>query len=325
MTVPDISAFGSLSTSGSVLQLALAGARSVGFTLPVGNTLVGTLVAEVSHDGGVTWQQTIISSPTPAVAKRFSQLAVSSSSGGYAILVPGGAGMVRLRVSAYTSGTVTVNMRGSFVHDAAVGWSTTPGTVVPPEVAFVGGTDGTNVRGLAVDSAGRLKTNIDGDKYTYCLITNQISMPTSPTDLVTLYGSATMTVRILRVTIDATQTTAGTYQWYLFKRTSVPTGGSSSPVTITSYDTNNPTTTVTNALYWQTTAPSQGGGAAIRTARQYVGTTAGTGAVDRLVWDFGRAGQAVVLRGTSQGIAVNCGTVQMAGAGVNVFIEWTEE
>jgi hypothetical protein len=87
---------------------------------------------------------------------------------------------------------------------------------------------------LVVDSLGMITVNnvpCDGNKATYSAnILGLVSVATA-TDIFTIYGSATKTIKILRIGISATQTTGGAVNIQLIKRSTANTGGTSASST----------------------------------------------------------------------------------------------
>src|SRR6185295_897807 len=147
----------------------------------------------------------------------------------------------------------------------------------------------------------------------------------TPTDVFTIYGSGTKTVRIIRVEVSATENTAAIRDVVLIKRSTANTGGTSTSPTRVTYDSSNAAATATVLAY--TANPTLGTGVGnIRTAKIDVPATNLVGSTDRIMWTFGdRPSQAVVLRGTSEGLAVNLNSVTSANNSFDISIEWTEE
>jgi hypothetical protein len=154
--VADATATGALGALNAAVTLTTAGLKSVGFQLAAG-TLIGTIVAEVSFDGGTTWNATYFDQNN-----KLSSIVFASANTAQAgtIVGEGGAGQFRVRVSAYTSGTANITLRASQIDDPTVEFTGLPGAAVqPPTVAQVGGWDGANLRAMSTDSSGRPKTN----------------------------------------------------------------------------------------------------------------------------------------------------------------------
>ena len=150
------------------------------------------------------------------------------------------------------------------------------------------------------------------------------AMATSLTDLVTLTGSATKTLRVTNVTLcGINATTATTTVVSLIKRSTADTGGTTGTA---------PTAT---ALQGETVS----GTLALYTANPTLGTGVGSG-IDQFGLNWGAAGsggcvavdygtrntEAVVLSGVAQQFALNFGGVtQPSGASLTYRLEWTEE
>lgn len=124
-------------------QVALAGQRGAGFFLAAG-TLIGTIVPELSFDGGTTWVATFFvdGDGTNLVLPQTIVFAANNTVTQKAILLHGGATHARVRVSLFTSGTATCTLRATQLDS-------------PPKINT--GVDSTNIlRPVLVDTSGRL-------------------------------------------------------------------------------------------------------------------------------------------------------------------------
>jgi hypothetical protein len=103
---PDGSSSNTINGSAQTVQIALSQYRGVGVVIT--GTWTGTLVVENSLDGGSAWIATQFYDPS---AKTFS----SSTTGNLtaSIVVSGGVSHVRIRSSAWTSGTATITLRAT--------------------------------------------------------------------------------------------------------------------------------------------------------------------------------------------------------------------
>lgn len=112
-TVNDVTATGALGALNAAVTLTLTPHTTAGFQLAAG-TLIGTIVTEVSFDGGTTWNATYfdIGNKVSSIVFASANTATSGS-----IIGEGGSGQARIRVSAYTSGTANITLRGSNVND----------------------------------------------------------------------------------------------------------------------------------------------------------------------------------------------------------------
>lgn len=110
----DATGTGALGALNAAVQVTTAGLSAVGFQLAAG-TLVGTLVAEASFDGGTTWNATFFTDPTTGIKSSSIVFSVSNTATARTIVGVGGSGLTRVRVSAYTSGTANITLRASLV------------------------------------------------------------------------------------------------------------------------------------------------------------------------------------------------------------------
>lgn len=107
-----------LNALNAFVSIALQGRTSVGFQLSPG-TLIGTIVAEASVDGGTNW--TIVPFFDPANSSSVNSITFSSPNPLkiLSIIPIGGATHIRVRVSAYTSGTANAILTASEATGAA--------------------------------------------------------------------------------------------------------------------------------------------------------------------------------------------------------------
>lgn len=144
------------------------------------------------------------------------------------------------------------------------------------------------------------------------------------TDIFTLAGSATKTVKILEISITGDRTTSAAIDVLLIKRSTGNTGGTGFPLAYIPHDSNNtgPTTTAVAWAANPTTGTSVG---TIRTQKMFVNAAA-TGVSDKIVWTFGSGtSQAIALRGAAQSLNVNLNGVTVAGGTFDIYVTWTEE
>lgn len=154
-SVSTIASSSTLNSNGANASIALAGQASVGMQLAAG-TLIGTIVAQISYDGGTTWNNTLFEVVSTGT-KVSSYVFASANPATYATIVTaGGISHARVIVTAYTSGTALVTLNASSVRDHSLLSEGTAASATPPTALYVGGTDGTNLRPLSTDSTGRL-------------------------------------------------------------------------------------------------------------------------------------------------------------------------
>lgn len=166
---------------------------------------------------------------------------------------------------------------------------------------------------------------VDSFKHTYSAAISALVPAGSPTDIMTITGSATKTIRITMVEISGTTSSGSGIrgQANLIRRSTPNTGGTSTSPTRVSHDSTNIAPTATVLAY--TANPTLG--TTVGTIRSMALTFLASGSAASLIdWFFGdRPAQAVILRGTNQVIAINLGGVTVTGGQISGSIEWTEE
>jgi hypothetical protein len=289
VTFKEESTTGTLGALNAEVRLSLSGSISAGFQLAAG-TLVGTLSAETSYDNGTTWIGTgFFDIDTKGLSDTiiFASANTAQTKG---LIVPQGGGLIRVRVSAYTSGTANATLRVSNTAQ---------------QVTYV--------------------SLLDGRRSTYSGTTAAFTPAATATDVFIIQGSATKTIRVLKIQLYATQTTAGAASIFLIKRSTANTAGTAVATTKVPFDSTNPAATATVQHY---------------TANPTVGTTVGNVQAYRgiipaaaslinnpiITWTFGEnSGQSVVLRGTTELLAINLNSVTINGGSLIARVEWTEE
>lgn len=111
----DATATGALGALNAAVQVTTAGLASVGFQLAAG-TLIGTIIPEVSFDGGTTWIATYLSDPATGIKASSVVFGSSNTATAREIVGVDGTGLTRIRVSAYTSGTANITLRASLIN-----------------------------------------------------------------------------------------------------------------------------------------------------------------------------------------------------------------
>jgi hypothetical protein len=272
-----------------------------GFTI-VGNitgTWVGTLLAEGLLPDGTNWVQLpmfIIQTtlPYPSTLTVTTNTSVAITGGGYT--------QVRLRASAWTSGTAVVSL------DSSLGQQT----------VFSAQLGTWNINSVPTD----------GGKTTYTASFSGAVTAAAATDIFTITGSATKTVRVISVSVSGIQTTAGAAVINLIKRSTANTAGTSTAPSAIPFDSNDPAATATVLAYTANpTVGTQVGTTPFKTIRKEIPTAAFANSdYNPYVWTFGDLpGKAVVLRGTTQVLAVNLNAASLAGNNMSLSVTWTEE
>jgi hypothetical protein len=165
----------------------------------------------------------------------------------------------------------------------------------------------------------------DGTKATYSAAAVGIVAVATPTDVFTITGSATKTVRILRIGISGTQTTAGIVNCILLKRSTANSAGTSTTMTNVQHDSMDVAGTAIVRAY--TANPTIGTLVGnIRAIKLPVLGAASVAGSDYQEFYFGDLPEkAPILRGIGEVISVNFNSVTITGNNFDFYIEWTEE
>lgn len=179
---------------------------------------------------------------------------------------------------------------------------------------------------LQSDTTGSVYVNTEIRKTTYRAYV-QFNPAASATDVFTIYGSATKTVRVVSFFISGTNTANTNAVVIVNKRSTANTGGTSASVTAVPLDSNNASATAT-VKSW-TTNPTLGTliGSLVGDL-VFLPALSSTNPVEQLNFDFGNNGQPIVLRGTSEGAALNMNGVNigiLSATTLYISVEWTEE
>ena len=131
------------------------------------STPVGmVLTPQISFDGGTTWVTTIFDNPN---GDKEATIPNASLSVGLSrsIVTSAGATHVRILASSWTSGSATVQVRGTQLNDPSVLYGgANNSTNRPPVTAQVGGWDGANLRTLTTNASGHLAIQDGGNSIT---------------------------------------------------------------------------------------------------------------------------------------------------------------
>ena len=182
---------------------------------------------------------------------------------------------------------------------------------------------GTNTIG-AVNVNGVVSVTSSAPSNTYGATMNGLALAALATDVFTISGSATKTIRINKISFAAIQTTAGQVAILLIRRSTANTAGTStSPVNVT-YDTANVASTAVSLAY--TANPTLGTAVgAVYSSRVFVPGAATATDAQGLFLVGGDVGQQYfTLRGVAQQLCINLNGVTLAGGSANISIEWTE-
>ena len=165
----------------------------------------------------------------------------------------------------------------------------------------------------------------EGVKSTYSAAFVGLVPPSAATDVFTITGSATKTIRITSIRFSVS-TTAGSgilANINLVKRSTADSGGTSTTAIIVPHDSTNAAGTAIVRGY--TANPTLGTPVGPIRAIRYAATPASV-PNQEIVMDFGtRPAQSIVLRGVTQQLCLNFGGATITGPISNFNIEFTEE
>lgn len=213
-------------------------------------------------------------------------------------------------------------LQSAFVYSAdVVSQTTLPDGSRVLKISYKDLQDGTYAPIVAVVDTPAAKT-------TYAATSGAFTPDTTPADVFTVTGSATKTIKVQKMCITTTQTTAGTNAWFITKRSTANSGGTSSNLTEVPLDSSNAAATATTLSYTVDTATGTlvgnvwGGW-----VDSPVVTTAGIGGLVGTCVDFTDLyGQPVALRGTAEVLAWNFNLATLPpGLSVIATATWTEE
>lgn len=161
------------------------------------------------------------------------------------------------------------------------------------------------------------------NKRTYSAYSN-VSLAASAADVFTVTGSSENVVRITKIRFTATQTTGNMQTVFVVKRSTPDAGGTSTVSTVVSYDSNNAPGKAIVRGY--TANPTAGTLVGVMISEKYLIPAAlGNAPSGGTLFEAERPSQSIVLRSTSEVIAINLGNVTWTGGAANIYAEWTEE
>jgi hypothetical protein len=147
----------------------------------------------------------------------------------------------------------------------------------------------------------------------------------SATDIFTITGSATKRVRVQRVVVNGSQTTAGRVAVGLVKRSTANTGGSSTAPAPVGFDSTSPAASATVLAYTANATTGTLSGFE-DSASVTFGTATSTEATTGYSWSASSGvAKPITLRGITEVLAVNLNAATVTGGLLNVTIQWTEE
>lgn len=314
------SATGTITSTQSV-SISIGGTK--GLSVELSGTWTGTVTFEILI--GSTWQ------PVDAFALSTELVSKTATVNGvHQFLNIYGASSARVRGATVATGTANVTFTANASAFNYPFYARGNGDTIGSYGLQVGGIDpGTaTFQFQKVNTLGAAGVYIESsNKAAYRGAIIPVTPPSSPTDIVTLCGSATKIVRVTSITLGSTQTTQGINDWYLVKRSTANTGGTSTAIASVPLDSAFGAATAVMRRY---------------TANPTLGTLVGNMFIDNILspvvapgsssatsytpntWDF--TNNPLVLRGDAECMAVNFGgAARPSGLSVNIDITWTEE
>jgi hypothetical protein len=144
----------------------------------------------------------------------------------------------------------------------------------------------------------------------------------STTDNAVMPGNASNTVLLTAIRLTCTQTTAGNINVEIIKRSAADTSGTSAAM-IAVPDDSNYSAASSAPLSYTGTGPSVGAAVGDIDNAQ-IGCMAPATATPNDIYLLNRRQKPIVLRGTSQQVAVNTGNAALSGGNLTVTFEWIE-
>jgi len=178
-----------------------------------------------------------------------------------------------------------------------------------------------------VSDLNTMPVGFEGGKASYRVQLADATVAATATDVVTLCGSATKTVRVQQIQATADATAPSVIDFYVYKRTAINTAGTSAAITAAKMDSTDAAPTAVVKQY--SVNPTGLGAGVLLTGDHYALPAAATTGYPGVPWveTFGtRNNKSLVLRGVAECLAFSMnGQTIPAGFGLYLGIEWTEE
>lgn len=330
----DLTISSSIAATNQTITDETNGTTTIVFS--ISGTWSGTLNIQGSPDGSTYFT-------IKGLSLSLSQLVTSITANDQLLIPCGGYKTVRLIGAAWVSGTANI------LADAGIGsqvmavyngnatdfkvtaseggtWTVQPGNTPNTSPWLISIHDGTNK--AAVESSLALRTEqILSVKAIYSAAVNAITPPATPTDMVTIIGSATKTVRVLQIELFSTQTLAGTNTFFIVKRSAADTGGTSATPTIVPHDSGSAAATAVVRSYTANPAALGAVVGTVQLARITTPAPAGAGP-EGYLFDFMKSGidSGIVLRGVAETLALNFnGAALPGGLSITANVTFLEE
>lgn len=166
----DTTNTGTLNALNAAVSVSVNNQLGVAIQIAAG-TLIGTIVPEISVDGGTTWVTTQFDDPVTNTKTSSITFATANTATTRTIITAGGTSTARVRVSAFTSGTANASIRASQARDPSLLFTAPAGsTSLPPVIGHVGGTVSTaaptytngTLNTFSLTTAGAVRTDGSG-------------------------------------------------------------------------------------------------------------------------------------------------------------------
>lgn len=240
-------------------------------------------------------------------------------------------------VATIATNTLATSTAAAATAANTVGLSTTATNIlltniaVSTNIALINQKISSNTVGIIVSASTNSSISaypMDGYKATYSTATLSLAPAATPSDVCTLTGSASKTIRVTRVTFSASQTNSDLENILLLKRSSANSAGTSISSNGVPHDSASASGTATFRSY--TANPTLGTLVGpIVTRKQLVIATAPLATAPEMDWlplyEAVRPSQSIVLRGTAEVLSINLNGVTLTGGSINCGMEWTEE
>lgn len=172
-------------------------------------------------------------------------------------------------------------------------------------------------------SAFLQNVNTESSKATYSAVVANYAPATTATDMVVLTGATGKIITLTMVRVNGAATAASYQDVFLYKRTTLDTGGTSSVTATVKHDSTDPAASGVVTQY--SANPTLGTGVALRSEHvSFSSAAAGNLVTD---WVFAaRGAKAPKLNSATESFALNFnGAAVPSGANMHMTIEWTEE
>lgn len=187
---------------------------------------------------------------------------------------------------------------------------------------------GDGARIVQADLAGGGSYNIaaadnEPERNTYGAGVLGFTLAATPTDILTIRGSASKIIRIKSIIINGNSLSLAAYPVSLIRRSTVHTGGTQTVITAGNHDTADPAATAVVTYF--TANPTVGTLVSTLHVGRVIAASASN--LDRLTFQYSwQNDKAIVLNNANEFLAINMGGTALAGATtMDVDMLWTEE